>query len=236
MKRTAIIAAIVAALAFGLSQALIPPLIGAKVADSLERALGNGAEATATVSSRPALRMLLGEFDSVRVTVRNLLAGDLRFGTVTLSAHDVRVPLDKLPDSELGWTRVLGQARIEAVLREADINAFLALSRGEGSRLRVRLEPGHAVVTAEVGLMGREFVLEADGAMNLHGADRLAYDVESLKVDGQSVPGFLVDLATKAVSIGIDISHLPLGIQVTAVGVEEGVVLLTGHTSGGGLQ
>lgn len=236
MKRAAIIAAIVAALAFGLSQALIPPLIGAKVADSLERALGNGAEATARVSSRPALRMLFGEFDSVRVAVRNLLAGDLRFDTATLSTADVSIPLYKLPDSELGWTRILGQAKIEAVLMEADINAFLALSRGEGSRLRVQLEPGHAIVAAEVVFMGREFALEADGAIDLRGADRLVYDVESLKVDGQSLPGFLVDLATKAVSIGIDISRLPLGIQVTAIGVEEGVILLTGHTSGGGLQ
>ena len=57
--------------------------------------------------------------------------------------------------------------------------------------------------------------------------------MDSVTVDDKQIPAFLVSLATDIVTVGVDLSRLPLGIVARSVEVMEGAVKLTGRTSQG---
>lgn len=225
---------VVLLLALGLSEALLPWLVSSRVEESLEQALGGDVDVTASVTGRPALAMLLGRYTDVRVTLQGVHAAGLRIDQLTLRSDQLTLPGGRLPESEAEWARALGGSTVEAVITQNDVNAYLVASRSSAADARVQLRPGRAMVTSPLKFAGSEMLVTAEGEMVLSNNGRLLDNrVDSVTVDDKQIPAFLVSLATDIVTVGVDLSRLPLGIVARSVEVMEGAVKLTGRTSQG---
>ncbi len=234
--RTLIGLAALAVVLFVVSEVALPALVSSQVEDSVRQALGEGAgQVRANVSGRPALAMLFGRYRNVRIETEGLHAGGLRLARVTLTATDVTLQGGKLPGSEAEWARTLDGATVDAVITEADVNAYLVASRTAASGARVELSQGRAVVTSPLPIAGNDVLITTEGTMALTGGGRtLEYNMESVTVDGRTIPAFLVDIASEVVTVGVDLSGLPLGIRVSSVNVVDNAVLLSGRIAQGG--
>ncbi|OPZ61370.1 MAG: hypothetical protein BWY85_02412 [Firmicutes bacterium ADurb.Bin506] len=76
--------------------------------------------------------------------------------------------------------------------------------------------------------------LTTEGVMKLTRNGRmLEYEMESVTIDDKAIPAFLVDIASEVVTVGVDLSGLPLGIRASSVSVVDNALLLSGRISQG---
>jgi hypothetical protein len=218
-----------------LSEVVLPTLVASQVEASVSEALGGAAtRVQARVSGRPALAMLFGRFRDVRLEVEGMHAAGLRLAQVTLTAPEVTLPVGKLPATEDEWAIALDGATVEALITEADVNAYLVASRTAASGADVEFAPGRAVMTAPLTIAGNDVQLTTEGVMKLTRNGRmLEYEMESVTIDDKAIPAFLVDIASEVVTVGVDLSGLPLGIRASSVSVVDNALLLSGRISQG---
>lgn len=236
MRARALIGLAVALLVlFALSEVALPALVASRVEASVKEALGGAAaEVRARVSGRPALAMLFGRYRDVSIEVEGMHAAGLRLAQVTLSAPRVTLPVGRLPVYEDEWAIALDGATVEAVITEADVNAYLAASRTATSGASVEFTQGRAVMTAPLHFAGNEMLLTTEGDMALAENGRLLeYDMKSVTIDGKAIPALLVDIASEVVTVGVDLSGLPLGIRASSVNVVDNALLLSGRIAQG---
>ncbi len=86
IRTLAITAVVFVALALTLSQLLIPPIATDNLRSSLER---NGRGVSVQLSAFPALELVFGQADAVKVRIRRLVSGRSHVGGLIASAADV---------------------------------------------------------------------------------------------------------------------------------------------------
>ncbi len=173
--RLVLLAAGVALLALALAQALLPRLAASRISSRVGR---YGSVASVSVSAWPAVKLLWGSVDSVRVKARHLSLSPAQAAkllweargaaSIDVSAENVTVGPLRLSDARL--RKRASALSAEAMISEADVTA--ALPPDLGLKL-LRSERGEIEVQASGGLFGLgasvdAVALASDGRLVAH--------------------------------------------------------------------
>ena len=194
-----------------------------------------------------ALPAALGPADAYDATVEGLRLGDGTVEAVTVVgtrvAREDAPVVDRLDVALRGvafdrsskrLTRV-DAARATARLLPADLAAYLVAQRGV-ARAEVALEaPDRAVVRFEGEVEGVRIPLGASVAGRLRAVDgRVRLDVERVSAAGIGLGGALAERLDQRINPVVDLTDEDLALEVTAVRVEGGALVLdaTGDPTG----
>ncbi|MDI3280301.1 MAG: DUF2993 domain-containing protein [Bacillota bacterium] len=208
------------------SQWLLPPAFSSRVA----RVIGRAVEARAVeavVYSFPALKLLAGEVDLLRVDARAARLGELRVSGLLLDAGGVRIDAGRLlRRGELAFQRV---ERLRATLyfSEEDLNAYLWATVDPQRLLKVRLERGRVHVSGRVPLLSLALKLDLEGRFVIEGPDAIRFVPERVAVEEAEIPRFLLDaFLREKLTVPLQLKGLPVPVHLTELRLEEGHLYL----------
>ncbi|MCC6731242.1 MAG: DUF2993 domain-containing protein [Chthonomonadales bacterium] len=200
-----------------------------RIRDALSRYVGPARAWRAHVDN-PAERTVRGRIGRVSIEGERVGMGqNLVLDTLEIEMRDV--------DVDVGSSRVrsIGPTSFRAVVREADLNAYLR-SAEDGSDAaarveRVELRNGALRISATYAVLGGRVPFRATVAPRLAGPTRLEFDPRRMSVAGVPVPlpaGVLAWLARR-LDAGFDFGALPFPLRVTAFTVADGAITVDGN-------
>ncbi len=195
----------------------------------------SGGEVELSLEAYPTARMLLGKFDVVTVEARNVRAASLIIDKVRTSIQGLSVNMrDLLLNREI-TIEESGPVETEITIGEANLIDYLW--RGvDGIRDgAIILRKDKAVLTGYVTFQNRTFRIEASGRFVPVGRDKVGFEIDDLRVDDIPLPA---DFREKVLDmIGapemfMDLSRLPMPMEVKAVEMRDGELVITGVSAG----
>lgn len=194
---------------------------GRAVAAELQSAVALSARPEAEVRGIPFLtQALAGRYEDVRVTAKDVPAGDLTVRELRAELAGVRAPLGEAVSgslTEVAVDRVDARALVsyDALSRRSS-ERQLTLS-AEGDRLRVR---------GSVRVAGQTFAAEAVSQLALDG-EVLVVKAEQVRVGDARVDRAIERALQGRLDLRVPLTGLPYGLSVTDVAVEPDGIRLT---------
>jgi hypothetical protein len=195
---------------------------------------------------RDALPDVLGPAKQYRVHVENAPERTIegRLANVTIDGDDVQLSNGLLLDQihleltgvevDMGRRQVrkIEGTRFAATLSEASLDEFIAGESPEGEtirRARITLRGGNMVtISAERVVLGVGVPFQLSGPLRLAGPQRIEIDPTRLTVIGIPIAGVILNFLKGRFESAIDLTTLPLPIQVTGVQTTAGKLTISG--------
>lgn len=200
---------------FLLAELLLPYVLGKQVQAGLGRALGGG-EIQASVKARPAFSMLGGKFSTIMVDGKNVRSGKLVLNQFSAVFTDTSVDPVKLLFSRSLVFRDIGNFQGTVVLREEDINQYLAQSVKGLKNVQVTLVPEHMKVSGNLTFGPAVIAVSMDGVLRGDQTQLKYIPAVGTNTNGGGLMGFVL----------FDTNKLPFAATIKDVVIEQGRVLI----------
>ncbi|MEW6243559.1 MAG: DUF2993 domain-containing protein [Bacillota bacterium] len=229
MKRF-LLSSLILALVIMLVAEIVLPRGLEQIAAKVVAARFNDADVTrVSVRSRPALKMLRGQFDLIRVEIEGLDTGVLFVDRIVSQLVDVR----------LNPVSLVTQGRLEMI--EGSVSTTLSLSEAALDRHvsenipilgngRVSISTGGITVTGDLLLGGRKLGVSLTGGFLQSGERELAFKINTISIEGVNIPRQFTDALLSSLggdTFVVDLSGVPVEGGVTDVWTTAGQLHIT---------
>lgn len=223
MMRRMVTGAVLAMLAvFVLSELTLPYIVGKQIEAGLAKSYATN-DIRASVSARPALSMLGGNFSTVLINGNNLKADKLTISQFSAVFKDTTLDVNKLVNDRVLVLHKVGSFDGTVVLQEQEINQFVSQAVKGFKNIRVTLQPESMKIDGDLSIGPANVAVAMEG--------KLRGDQTKLKfvADQVYVNNALVGVSFGAVMTELtlfDTKKLPVAATVRDVIVEQGRVVI----------
>ena len=216
------------------TQALVPPFLAARVAESLETSLG-GVPVQVRLDTFPALRLLTGHVDRLTVDVADMVVDGLAVESLRLEAVDVRMDVPGVLRGEAWRPQADDNVTVQAVVQEA------AVARLVRERLPVGVDVDVRLTTDGVELFGRTQLLGMSVDLTVRGrvapdetGTQLVFVPEEIVVGGQALADWIAAGLRQTYTASVDLDASPVPLVVEEVVHGPGRITITGRPRSAG--
>lgn len=199
----------------------LPELVARGLEAGLRNTLIQEADLSVSLNSYPALKLLLGRFDSLTVETRDLRIADLKIKSYSAAAENVVVNLRSL----LRDRRLIFDQRenlqIKIVLTEKDLNDYLWKEAPDLKDFSLRLLEGAAAVVGTFDFLGNAHELFLGGQF-VPQDDRVILRIDEMRVDSAEVSETIKEIFLARLNLYIDLTNAPAPLKATKVTVAPG--------------
>lgn len=208
-------------------QLLLPPATGLLLTRLLRAPLGAEGSVRVTVTSLPALELLLGRIDRLRIDARSVRLDALGVDTLLADVRDLWVDVPALMQRDF-IRRRQGEARARLVLTEEDLNRYLWTEVDPSRRFRIRLTPDGA--SLQGSLFGDVLPVRVDGELILHDPTHIRFQPQRVSVREAQLPEAILRVLGEELIFPVDLTGLPLAIGLDQLSLGDGWLVATGSS------
>lgn len=208
-------------------QLLLPPATGLLLTQMLRARLGAEGSVRVTVTSLPALELLLGRIDRLRIDARSVRLDALGVETLLADVRDLWVDMPALIQGNFVRRRQ-GEARARLVLTEEDLNRYLWTEVDPSRRFRIRLTPGGA--SLQGSFLGDVLPVRIDGDLILHDPTHIRFQPQRVSVREAQLPEPILRVLGDELIFPVDLADLPLAIGLDQLSLGDGWLVTTGSS------
>lgn len=226
MRSVILTAFLISVVIAGVSQLVVPGLMEDAVERNIAR-LVSPQYVDVQIESFPAAKLALGKVDKLTIDTKRLVVAELPVTAFLASAEDVDVNVRKLLDGELAIDKAR-KLRVTVILDESGLNQYFWSKVDPGKTFSIRLVGGFARLVGTISLLGRPIELTLNGKFQVVDRTSVEYIPTELVVSQTKIPDFLLDAVLRDRRFLIDLSSLPIPIEVEKITVEDGQVYVFG--------
>ncbi|MGM0471812.1 MAG: DUF2993 domain-containing protein [Bacillota bacterium] len=212
-----------------LSQLALPAYFGQRVEVNLANQLISYQSLEVNLSSYPALLMLTGDVQQVRLTGKELVADDLRVAEIYAEFSDVQ--FKSLLNHEQELTTGAND-KLRVVLLEQDLEKYLTANLSSLQEVQLDLGSQQTKLAGRFDLFGNQLDLKLTGNFILRSDSKLAFKVKDLQVAELMIPGDVVNRFMEETDLVVDLSKLPLPLSADQVQVKQDQLIILGGIAG----
>lgn len=222
VKRLAIILAVILAAVIAAELAM-PWLIGGLVARGMTGATGSE-RVSADLAKRPALLMLGGRFDSVRIRAVDARVDKITFAELDATLRDVALDMDALLGRRQVVVKTVRDIDLVAVLTQDELSRYLNTAVKGVKNATVTVSGGRVQVGANF-LLGSiaSVAITLDGKIVGDG-HRIKFVTDRFLLNNTAVGNIGGSVLTEIPLV--DLRKLPFGVQARQVTMEDGKVTI----------
>ncbi len=223
MKRlTVIILLIIAVIVVG--EVAMPALVGGLIARGMSGATGSD-RVTAQVAKRPAILMLDGRFDSIRIHAYDSKVDKITFAELDATLKDVAIDMPTLISQRKVAVRGVRDIDLTAVITQEELSRFLSQSVKGVKNAQVKIEPGKVNVSANF-LLGQiaSIAIGLDGKVVGDG-HRIKFVTDHFLLNNTAVGNIGGAVLTEIPLV--DLRKLPFGVKAKSVVMDAGRITIT---------
>lgn len=226
MRSVILTAFLISVVIAGVSQLVVPGLMEDAVERNIAR-LVSPQYVDVQIEAFPAAKLALGKVDKLTIDTKRLVVAELPVTAFLASAEDVDVNVRKLLDGELAIDKAR-KLRVTVILDESGLNQYFWSKVDPGKTFSIRLVGGFARLVGTISLLGRPIELTLNGKFQVVDRTSVEYIPTELVVSQTKIPDFLLDAVLRDRRFLIDLSSLPIPIEVEKITVEDGQVYVFG--------
>lgn len=226
MRSVILIALLISITIVGVIQLVVPSLMEHVVERNIA-SLVSPQYINVQIEAMPAAKLFLGQADKLSIDTKRLVVAELPVAAFLASAEDVQVDVLKLLDGQLSITKAR-KLRVTVLLDEAGLNQYFWSKVDPGKTFSIRLVGGFARLVGTVNVLGRPIELTLNGKFQVVDKTAIEYVPTELVVSQMKIPDFLLDAILRDRRFLIDLSALPIPIEVEKITVEAGQVYVFG--------
>lgn len=234
LKRLAVVIIIVFAVLAALSELVLPGVFARGVEEALATTFGDASSYDVTLTSRPAIKMLIGKLDEVSVVSTNVATSSMVLESLAVTLEDTSIDLKSLlAERELRWTRT-GTSKVSITITERNLEDYLSRNVPEFREPRVLMTDDGMSLSGYVVVFGQDIVFDLDGRFEVTDDQNVGFEVTGFNVDDVSVPVEFLEKWLDVVGnpdLSLDMESFPLPLKATEILHEDGRVIIKG--SGG---
>ncbi|HWR38634.1 MAG TPA: LmeA family phospholipid-binding protein [Patescibacteria group bacterium] len=223
LKRRVSIFLVIIAVAALAVEVILPQAVAALVGHSLSRMTGDS-QVSVTAQSRPACRMLAGQFDLLAVDGDEVKIDKLTFSRVTMRLERVELDIASLYSQRRLMLKSAANIDLTAVISQEELSRHLNRDVKGVRNAQVTVTPEKTTVSGEVGLPG-----VAQVAVNMEG--RIVADGQQIKFVTQRVGVTQIALgkitgSTTTEILLADLNKAPFPVHLQQLEMEQGRVMV----------
>ncbi len=197
----------------------LPRYFSQKLQTNLKEELEDSKELTIKIDSFPAIKLLIGQVDSLRIRGRDIIIDELPIANLKGEFIDL-----KLKKVNQRWQVVQGENKeLYLKLKEKDLNRYLA-TRSElrvFEKFKLELLKNKVMLVAKVAIFNANFNLQLAGDFLVKDLETIIFNSEKLAVENIVIPTSLIEEVKDKLQFEINFSDVPLPIKVREVNVKE---------------
>lgn len=212
---------------FAVTELVLPRVLGGVVKEALTGYTGGGDITGVSLVSHPAMKMLVGQFDEVTLSAKNVSLGELVADSVTTTLEKLSVNMrDLLTKRE--FRPVYRGLKASIRIGEANLNRYVWTGVTGAKNGAIKLHKEGATITADLTLLGQTVPLLVDGRFVLVNAKTVAFEPTGGSFGGVAISENLVTLVKSYgwLRVTFDLSKLP--VDVTSIVTGDGFLILNG--------
>lgn len=210
----------------------IPGALESRFARGLGKAVDHVGQVAVQLEAFPALAMVFGRFDVVRVDARGVEAGGLKVHRVFVEATKVRLDLRELLARKIKLES-LEHADMTVVLTEEALNDYFRKKADIFRIFKLELDRGKASILGDIRLVGGDLHLTIDGRFVVEGKARVRYQIERFTVQNVAVPKPLRDILSSNLDLSLNLGDWgdwPFPVNIRDVRVEDEILYIFGES------
>lgn len=206
-------------------QFLLPPMLNQKVVDGINNTL-NPASSQVVITSIPAAKLLIGKVDEIEADVTEAKLKDgLVFKSIHLVAQDIGFNVASLYSGKEFILDSVGSGKLEGVLTEEEVNAYLAQKLDKLVDPEIRITPDEVALQGRVSIGGfLEGTVTATGTIEVKG-NTIIFAPRKMSLNGTSLPS-ITSAILKEVPI-YNFDDFPFPVRAKEVEAQKGSLYLT---------
>lgn len=214
----ALIASLIVATEF-----LLPQVAQNAVAQGMAEITGTG-EVQATVSNRPAIGMLAGSFDHIKVESTNAKIDKIVFSSLKADFRKIQLDRQQLYLNRSVKIEQIGEVNVEAVLTQDEVARYLNQNVKGVKNTTVTLDKGKMQAQSSFVLGGIASVSIGLEGRVLNDGQRIKFVTDKLLLNNSPV-GNVGGIGLAEISL-LDLKKLPFGVTVRDIILEQGKLTL----------
>lgn len=214
----ALIASLIVATEF-----LLPQVAQNAVAQGMAEITGTG-EVQATVSNRPAIGMLAGSFDHIKVESTNAKIDKIVFSSLKADLRKIQLDRQQLYLNRSVKIEQIGEVNVEAVLTQDEVARYLNQNVKGVKNTTVTLDKGKMQAQSSFVLGGIASVSIGLEGRVLNDGQRIKFVTDKLLLNNSPV-GNVGGIGLAEISL-LDLKKLPFGVTVRDIILEQGKLTL----------
>ena len=231
MKKVLLIIVLIIVIALGFTQVALPAIAERTVESELSATLQTD-DVDASVSSFPAVLMLMGHFGHIDVTAKDARLGDVRVESMTLIGDAVEIPSDvlfgKATEKDAGKIRIKSANRLElrGIVTADSLKDIIERKVDKVHDVDVTLGADRAVVEGKAKLMGQDIDVHIEGRIYGEG-NAIFFKMTRLDVKHSifGLGGISGDMFGDIKLV--DFTNMELPVELDNIEQQEGKVVLT---------
>lgn len=201
-----------------------PHVIARGMEMGLNRTLG--VDVKVRLASYPSLRLLLGQFESLSVTAKNIKLDGLAVSEYALVAQQVDVNMrELLGRRELKFIDQ-GKLEVRVTISEGDLSKYLWEQLPALKGWRVQINDGAVLVWGKAPLLNTVVDLKISGKFRELGRDKIAFVVDKVEAQGTELPFALVESALQGAQFYLDLKAAPMPLELLDAKMEPGKLVI----------
>ncbi|HHW41056.1 MAG TPA: DUF2993 domain-containing protein [Syntrophomonadaceae bacterium] len=180
----------------------------------------------------PAAKILVGQFDGMRLEVRGANLGGCRASLLAMQIPRGSFNLHELMES--GGATALhadGPMQVRIVFREEDLNKYLRATGVPGiTDPGLELNSRYVKLKGKVGILGSSFSVQMWGNFRPEENGEIAFSPIDFRVGNESLPPELSRKLASRLRFHLNGDRLPFAFKVKQVDVEQGCLVISGES------
>lgn len=210
----------------------LPELAGQAIEREAARSALKPGGVEARLFAFPAAKILVGQFDGMRLEMRGANLGGCRAALLTIHIPRGSFNLHELMQG--GGTTALhadGPMRVRIVFREGDLNKYIRASGVPGiTDPGLELNSRYVKLKGKVGILGSSFSVQMWGNFRPEQDGEIAFSPVDFRVGNESLPPELSRKLASHLRFRLNGAQLPFAFKVKQVDVEQGCLVILGES------
>lgn len=204
-------------------QLVLPKVVSELVAQGMVNQTGSD-NVSVKVEKSPALLMLGGSFDAIKINAVNAKTDKVTFGEVNAALNDVQLDINKLLSKRLIALKSVGNVELVATITEAELARLISQSVKGAKNVVVMINPDKVQAKSQLSL-------GSFAAVNVTIEGKIAVDSQRIKfvtervILNNSPVGSLGGMAAAEIPL-VENKKLPFDVSVRDIKTEKGKVLI----------
>lgn len=221
-RRLLYLVAFILALAVA-TQFILPAVISEIVAQGMVSQTGSE-DVNAKVEKWPALLMLGGSFDQIRLSATNAKTDKITFSDFNATLNDVRLDMSTLLSKRMVAMKSVGNVEVVAVISEAELARYINQSVKGVKNAVVKITPDKVQATSALSFGGFATVtVTIDGKIAVD-SQRIKFVTERFALNNSPV-GSIGGLALTEIPL-VEHKKLPFNVSVRDIVTENGRIVI----------
>lgn len=227
MRLSILIGLVIAVVVAGMIQLAAPRLLEHEIERAVTRSVDQVHYLDVKAQVIPAAKIALGRIDRLIIDAKELVVGGLPIAAFLASFQGLELDVRKVFEGQLS-VKSVRRLRATVLLDEQGLNEYLWEHVDESRLFSIRLVGEFARLVGQITVLGRPIELTLNGRFKTAGPVAIEYVPTELVVAQTRIPKFLLDALMQERRFVVDLSKLPVPVEVESIKVEHGQVYVFG--------